>query len=200
MNIVRVQRFSEIDLIVRLRKVYMLKDKNRRPYVFSVISLESINLNCLIPAQRYVLSDELKKVRDLKWALLEHDVDIFKLDGYVKCWFDGIDEPIDVLPPIVEESFEPNDSVVNIVNDGMHRIYMALLEGITPQVVFIRGVLKSCPYYAYPVPGGWNSVEIVDSLPENYIKKWHRIKNNKTLYRNFNSAFENVGGPRGRTA
>jgi len=29
-------------------------------------------------------------------------------------------------------------------------------------------------------------------------KKFHRIRENKKLYRNFNSAFLNVGGPRGR--
>jgi hypothetical protein len=39
-------------------------------------------------------------------------------------------------------------------------------------------------------------VEERDDLPPGYLKKWHRIENYHALYRNFNSAFSNVGGPR----
>jgi len=35
-------------------------------------------------------------------------------------------------------------------------------------------------------------------IPEGVLKKWHRIPDNKRLYRDFNSAFLNVGGPRGQ--
>ena len=40
-------------------------------------------------------------------------------------------------------------------------------------------------------------LQIMQDLPEGYIKKWHRIKNYKSLYRDFNTGFQNVGGPRG---
>ena len=73
---------------------------------------------------------------------------------------------------------------------------MALREWVVPEVVLIRGVPKNLPYYAFPVPGGWNSVEEREDLPPGYLKKWHRIADYHSLYRNFNSAFKNVGGPR----
>lgn len=124
-------------------------------------------------------------------------MDIFKLDGYVTIWLEGYDDPIDVLPPVVERSEEADWSVVNILNDGMHRVYLARMERTPIQVVYASGVPKQFPYYAFPLVNGWNDVEIVSELPDGYIKKWHRIREYKTLYRNFNSGFQNVGGPRG---
>jgi len=111
---------------------------------------------------------------------------------------EGYDEKVDLLPPVIEEFIEKNGRVVRIINDGMHRVYLAFLEWIVPQVIYVRGVPKNLPYYAFPIPEqDWTKIEIVDDIPARYIKKWHRIEKNKRLYRNFNSAFINVGGPRG---
>ena len=197
MKIEKVQHQSAELLINRLRHVTMLKAPNVYPYNDVFISLENIRTDYLYPPQRYVLVDELKKVRELKWALQEHGIDLFRLDGYVKLFLEGEDMPVDLLPPVVEESVEADGSVIPLINDGMHRVYVARLEGIAPQVIYIRGVPKNLPYYAYPVPGGWDKVETVHDLPEGFLKKWHRTENYKSLYRNFNSAFDNVGGPRG---
>lgn len=196
MKINNIERFSGEQLIQSLKKVTMLKDPEIEVYNNAFISLEKISPTYLSPPQNYILRDELKKVRQLKWALQEHDVDLFMLDGFVRLFLDGADEPVDLLPPIVEESIERDGSIHFIVNDGMHRVYMALREWIIPQVVLIRGIPKEYPYYAFPVPGGWNGIEERDDLPINYLKKWHRISNYHALYRNFNSAFSNVGGPR----
>lgn len=136
-------------------------------------------------------------MRDLRWSLRDHGVDLFRLDGYVTIWLEGYDDPIDVLPPVVEQSPEADGSVVNILNDGMHRVYLARMERSPLQCVFAANVPKQFPYYSFPLANGWNGVEIVSELPEGYIKKWHRIKNYKSLYRDFNSGFQNVGGPRG---
>jgi hypothetical protein len=80
-------------------------------------------------------------------------------------------------------------------------MYVARLEWKTPQVAYIRGIPAGYPYYAYPIPGDncWDVVKILEGshIPSGLIKKWHRISDNKTLYRNFNSSFTNVGGPRG---
>jgi hypothetical protein len=197
MRVTKVQHFSPEELIKRLRKVTMLKRPDVYPYKDSFISLERVSTNYLSTSQYYILVDELKKVRDLKWALQEHGIDIFNLKGYIKFWLEGRDFPMDLLPPVVEESIESDGSVINIVADGLHRIYMARLEGIIPQVVFIRGIPKDFPYYAYPIAEGWNKIVIVEDLPEGFLKKWHRVENYESLYRNFNSAFDNVGAPRG---
>lgn len=197
-QIERVEHFSEEELIRRLRRVTMLQRPDIYVYETAAISLEEMAVDCLYPAQRYVLAQELQKVREVKWELTRHGYDLFRLNGYVRLWLAGEEHPIDLLPPVVEESMERNGQVVNIVNDGMHRTYLAYLEWAVPQVVFIRGLPRDLPYYAFPNPDRWQGIDIVESLPEGYIKKWHRIQDYKTLYRNFNSAFQQVGSPRGR--
>ncbi len=196
MKIVGVERFPESLLLEKLRKVTMLKAPEVLIYRDAFISLEKVAVRSLSPPQNYILRSELKKVRELKWALEEHQVDIFELNGFVRLKFEEQGEPVDLLPPVVEESIERDGSVHFIVNDGMHRVYMALREWVIPQVILVRGVPKNLPYYAYPVPHGWDGIEERDDLPPGYLKKWHRIENYHALYRNFNSAFINVGGPR----
>ncbi len=195
-KIARIQHFSENDLIESLRQVTLLKRPEVTIYEHAYISLETINPAILSPAQNYILRSELKKVRELKWALEAHNVDIYLLRGYLRLWMEGLDDPIDLLPPVVEESIERNGSIHFIINDGMHRVYMALREWTRTQAVVIRGIPREYPYYAFPVPGGWESVEEREDLPEGYLKKWHRIADYHALYRNFNSAFLNVGAPR----
>lgn len=196
MNIVKHELFSERDLIERLRKVTMLKSPDTKVYEQAFISLERIATDFMTPPQNYILREELKKVRLLKWSLEKRGINLFELNGFVRITLENLSEPIDVLPPIVEESIEKDGSMNLIINDGMHRVYMARREWLIPQVVFIRGIPKDLPYYAYPAPNGWNGVEERDDLPPGYLKKWHRIENYHALYRNFNSAFVNVGGPR----
>ncbi|MHB8155840.1 MAG: hypothetical protein ACYDEQ_00345 [Desulfocucumaceae bacterium] len=198
MNILRIERHSADDLLERLRRVSMLTHPDFFIYRESFISLEKIRTEFLSPPQSYILTAELQKVRNLRWQLKEFGVDLFCLEGYVSIYLEGEDEPVDVLPPVVEESVEEDGSVHNIICDGMHRVSLARMEWSIPQVVYIRGIPRAKPYYAYPVPGGWGEVVTREDLPEGFIKKWHRIKEYKTLYRDFNSAFNNVGGPRGR--
>ncbi len=196
MNIIKHEFFSEQELVERMRQVTMLKSPQTRVYEQAFISLEKISTDFMAPPQNYILRQELKKVRELKWALEKRGINLFELQGFVRITLEGHSEPVDVLPPVVEESIEQNGSIHLIINDGMHRVYMARREWTIPQVVLIRGVPKNLPYYAYPTPGGWSGVEERDDLPPGYLKKWHRIENYHSLYRNFNSAFINVGGPR----
>lgn len=199
-KVLKVEQFSEQDLIDRLRKLTMLKDETVYPYEKAFVSLENISTEDLFPAQRYVLKEELLKVRTLKWELEKHGVDLFNLNGFVRMTLEGEPEPIDLLPPIVEEQIEKNGRIANIINDGMHRVYSAYLEWVIPQVVFVRGLPKDLPYYSFPIPErDWSKIELKDDIPSSFIKKWHRIEDNKKLYRNFNSSFTNVGGPRGNT-
>lgn len=196
MKIDKIERFPVSELICKLRNVTMLKAPEKKVYTDAFISIEKIRPEFLAPPQNYILKPELKKARELKWALEEHGVNIFELGGFVRLFLNSSQAPIDLLPPIIEESIEADGSVHLIINDGMHRIYMALREWTIPEVILIRGIPKHLPYYAFPVPGGWKSVEERDDLPNDYLKKWHRIADYHSLYRNFNSAFLNVGGPR----
>lgn len=196
-RIAKVQYRPEGDLLERLRHVTLLKRPDVYVYRDAAISLEKIPVEDLYPAQRYVLVQELQKVRHLKWELERFGFDLFQLNGYLKIWLDGEDEAIDLLPPVVEESLERNGRMVYLINDGMHRLYLAYLEWVIPQVILVRGVPEDLPYYAYPIPEKWKGVQMVRDLPPGTIKKWHRIQDHHALYRNFNSAFDNVGAPRG---
>ncbi len=197
MNILHVERFNETDLVSRMKEVRMLEDPEVLVYRDALISLERIHTRHLSPPQYYLLRTELEKVRNLKWALEEHGVDLFRLNGFVRLTLEGFEQPVDLLPPVIEESFEDDGSVHLLVNDGMHRVYLSYLEWKIPQVIYVRGVPRHLPYYAFPIPGGWDKLEIREDIPAGYVKKWHRIQFNKRLYRDFNSAFQNVGGPRG---
>lgn len=198
MRIEKIVHHSENELIERLRGVQLLKKPDVLIYRDCLISLERISTDWLYPTQRYVLIQELEKVRNLQWALKEQGYDIFYLNGFLEIWIEDRDHPITLLPPVVEESIESNGSVVIIINDGMHRLYLARHQWVIPQVVYVRGIPKEYPYYAYPNPKQWDNIEVIDELPPGYIKKWHRISDYHSLYRNFNSAFYSVGAPRGR--
>lgn len=194
----QVEHFPQEELFRRLKRVTMLHRRDVFVYENAEIRLEEVPVDRLYPAQRYVLVQELMKVRHLKWELARRHYDLFHLDGYLKVWLEGESDPLDLLPPVVEEWVEANGQAVNLINDGMHRLYLAYLEWVTPQVILVRNIPPEYPYYAFPNPTQWHGVEWVDSLPEGYVKKWHRIADYKTLYRDFNSAFDRVGAPRGR--
>ena len=196
MKIIRVIKHTERELIKQLKKVALLNTPDILIYQNAFISLEKISTDFLSPPQNYLLINELEKVRNLKWELLQHDINIHELNGYVTIYFEDLDHPVNLLPPVVEESIENNGFVFNLINDGMHRLYMARLDMIVPQVVYIRGVPKKYPYYAYPLLNGWHGVNMVETVPVELLKKWHRVENYTDLYRNFNSAFHNVGGQR----
>lgn len=201
MHITKVTRHSPPELLERLRQVPLLKQPEVRLYADALISLESIHTDCLAPTQNYVWLAELKKVQELRWSLAEHGVDLFRLEGFVTYTVraeDGTEEHYDVYPPIVEESVEADGRVALLINDGMHRLYLARLERVVPQVVYVRGVPKKYPYYAFPRPEGWGGIDLLADNPDpkTYLKKCHRRRDNKRLYRDFQSVFANVGRSR----
>jgi len=195
-KITKIIHYPERILTRKLRDITMLKNSLVHIYENVFISLEKLSVDCLVPPQNYVLSCELLKKRELKYALEEHGYDLFNIGGYLEFCLEGDATPITLLPPIVEESIEADGTVMPIINDGMHRAYLARIERRRLEVVFIRGIPKQYPYYAYPVRGEWDKVEIMNNLPTGYIKKWHRIEDNKKLYRNFDSVFTNCSKPR----
>jgi hypothetical protein len=201
-KIKKVELHSQTELLTNLRRVVMLKDPNSYPYAQAALTVTTLPWSEIRPAQRYILADGLQKVHCLEWELKEHGLDIFKLDGYVTVWTDQSSEPIDLLPPVVETVNEADGSLINIINDGMHRMYAARLEWKLPNIVLVRNLPEKYPYYAYPIPGSnpWDQISLVEggTIPASLIKKWHRTEDNKLLYRDFNSAFINVGGPRGQ--
>lgn len=196
MRIENLKYSCSYDLVCNLYKVTLLQDPSFKIYQDAYISIETINTDCIAPTQYYVLNEELQSKLELKYELIKWRKDLFDIRGYLEFNVQGEAINRTLLPPIVEESIERDGSIIHLLNDGMHRVYLARMEGRNITVAYIRGVPKNYPYYAYPIKGGWDAVEKIDSLQEGYIKKWHRIENNKKLYRNFDSVFSNCSKPR----
>jgi hypothetical protein len=203
---------SEGELISKLEQVTLKGFPQKHIYSNCHISIERVHPNYLSPPQRYVHRDELKKVQDVRWKILEEfGHDILQLRGYIKCVYEGEsfinnyeggkleqydDFVIDILPPVVEEYFGWDGKPHLLINDGMHRAFIAYQMQMPFNIVYIRGVSEHYPYYANPLPAGWRDVEILDIIPEGYIKKFHVVKDHKALFRDFNVAFENIGESR----
>ncbi len=201
MNIVALERHSPAELLQRLRRVPLLKQPDVLIYEHALISLEQVHTDSLHPAQNYIWLQELKKTQELRWSLAAQEVDLFRLEGFVTYTVrdpDGEEVTYDLYPPVVEESIEADGTVALIINDGMHRLYLARLEWAVPQVVYVRGVPKAYPYYAFPRPAGWDGLDILADNPDprTYLKKCHRVRDNKKLYRDFQAVFHNVGRSR----
>lgn len=201
-----VNYFSEGELCENLAHI-KLKGGNAQPYLNSYLSIETLDPNTLAPTQRYVLSKELKKLEQLRWDIeREYGYDILRLSGYLQVSYpddsikhDGPEKyvtTIDILPPVVEEYINPRGKIDLIICDGQHRVFLAYMMGIPLNVVYVRGINKGYPYYAFPLPNGWKDVEIRDDIPSGYIKKFHVAKEHKRLYRWFNDEFSNIGDSR----
>jgi hypothetical protein len=134
------------------------------------------------------------KVLELRDSLLSDGVDIFALDGGV--WVrtsDDPDERIPVIPPVVEESHEPDGRTVLVIADGIHRVYAARAVGAPISVVAARDVPAEHPYYAYALERGWDDVQALDELPDGFQKKEYRRPDNyKSLFREYNAIFPGV--------
>ncbi len=201
MEIIAVKRHSTQELVERLRRVPLLKQPEILVYDQALISLETIHTDYLHPPQNYIWLQELRKVQNLRWSLKEWGVDLFRLDGFVTYTVkqaDGSEVDYDLYPPIIEESLEADCTLAALINDGMHRVYLARLEWVAPQVAYIRGVPKEYPYYAFPRPERWENLDLLadNPDPQAYLKKTHRIRDNKKLYRDFQAVFQNVGRSR----
>ncbi len=201
MNIVALERHDAAALIARLQEVPLLKQPDIFVYREALITLEQIRTDCLHPPQNYIWLQELRKTQELRWSLAAQGVDLFRLEGYVTYTVrqeDGAEEVYDLYPPIVEESVEADGTVALVINDGMHRLYLARLEWVVPQVAYIRGVPKDYPYYAFPRRQGWEGIDLLaeNPDPQTYLKKCHRQRDNKRLFRDFQAVFRNVGRSR----
>ena len=203
MDIIALEQHSSSLLVEKLRRVPLMEQSDVLVYEHALITLDRIHTDYLYPPQNYIWLQELRKTQELRWSLAALGVDLFRLDGYFTYTVrlpGGPEVTYDLYPPIVEESVEADGALTAVINDGMHRVYLARLEWIVPQVVYIRGVPKAFPYYAFPRPQGWEGLDLLaeNPNPQTYLKKCHRQRENKKLFRDFQAVFHNVGRPRSR--
>jgi hypothetical protein len=194
LRILELESFGREELLARLRRVRLVGHGQARPYAAAGLTVETVAPDELAVAQNYLLSANVERILALRSALLEHGVDLFALDGGLRVRTDAVPgEWIPVIPPVVEESHEPDGRTVLLINDGVHRVYAARSCGEPITVVIARGVPREYPYYSYPLEGGWSRVEALPELPAGYRKKAYREpEDHKALYRDFNAVFPGV--------
>ena len=195
MHVLSVEPITPRELLAALRDTRLVGFDGARPYAEATLELvPAVVTGDLAPAQRYVLKGGVAKILELREALLAHGVDVFALDGGVHVrTSEAPDEVVPVIPPIVEESHEPDGRTVLIINDGIHRVFAARSLGLPITTVIARGVPAEYPYYALALADGWADVVELDELPDNFLKKAYRNPGNYTsLFRDFNEQFPGV--------
>jgi hypothetical protein len=194
-RILSIERFTAGELLSTLRRTRLRGYDGAQPYRDATLELvPGVSPDDLTPAQNYVLTPSVEKVLQLRTALLADGVDIFALSGGVYVTTsDDPQERIPVIPPVVEESPEPDGRRVLLINDGMHRVFAARSVESDISVVVVRGVPEEFPYYAYALDGGWSRVTPLSELPDVHQKKEYRQPDNyKALFREFNALFPGV--------
>lgn len=195
MDILSLERFDADELLATLRQTPLRGYDGVQLYSEASLQLvPAADPQWFTPAQNYVLAPGVNKILELRSALLPLGVDIFALDGGVHVTTsDDPQERIPVIPPVIEESAEPDGRTVLLVNDGMHRIFAARKLGLPISSVVVRGVPAEYPYYAFALPDGWSKVVEFDELPDRHQKKEYRQPTTyKSLFRDFNALFPGV--------
>jgi len=203
MRIIQYKKHSREELINRLRKVTLLHSSNTpNPiYVYknAQIELDFIPVSTILPSQFYYLEESLLKVGKIQEALIEQNIDLFNLGGFVNYVTNESDIMYNLLPVVVEYQMEKDGSINAIILDGLHRVILARENNLKKiQVIKIAKVSKDFPHPAYVNPKGWEDVRLMKTPPAKKDKRHWRFPINKAYkyYRDFNSAFENVGKPR----
>jgi hypothetical protein len=175
---VHVETFTRDLLLARLRETRLMGHEGARVYDRATLRVQAFDPLDLMPAQRYVLMPNVRRILELRETL-----DVFALDG--GAYLDGVP----LLPPVVERSTEPDGREVWLINDGIHRVYAAHLAGSPINVVTVEGATH--PYYA--LAASWEEVVELEELPDSFQKKAYRVPENyKALFRDFNAVFPGV--------
>lgn len=189
-----IVEFIECDILERLKDI-KLKGSHLNPYQNASIYYRLDFPHRYKPCQNYILWKQVKMIERIDKACKEQtDHRINNLvNGYLK-----ITTPMGsttFMPPVIEKDYFLNGDF--IINDGMHRMYYAMCFTDDPiRMIVVDGA--TCPYYSYPTT--WDNVDLLgNTIPDDFVKKVHRVKEYKKLYRDFNSVFIHpVGKPRGR--
>ena len=198
----RFEIIPECELLARLKKTRL--QGFGRPFIYEnadVSIVESVDPRELAPAQRFVLTPGVETVERIAAGFQQRGIDVFRLRDGLVFWTDDADEDaIPFIPPVIEESLEPDGRTVWLVNDGIHRVYTAMKLGRSLNIVLAKNVPKEYPYYAYALPNGWTDVTEFEELPDSFQKKTYRDPTGyKALFRDFNEVLPGVQKQRKQT-
>lgn len=205
MDIAHWEFLPEGELLRRLKQTRLKGFSQPLIYEHSTLVIkEQVQPDLLVPAQLYVLRAQVQVVLDIAEVFEQKGIDVFGLTGALLFWMKGsdpaTDPPIPFLPPVVEESEEPDGRIIPLINDGMHRIAAARRLGRKINIVYVSNVPREYPYYAYALPQGFDGVQEIDILTEGFKKKEYRNPQDyKALFRVFTGVFPGVQADRRET-
>ena len=161
-----------------LRDVRMLVDRALKPYAKAKIRLVQIPVTDLDPIANYVLKSQLGQLRLAQADLCsQYALSLFDLTASLntKCAATLFRQ----VPPVIERYFEPTEQrMVNVVIDGLHRVFLAReLELDKIWVVQITEVPDEYPVVSLPVR--WEDVRPVIRVPANRAKRKFRYSSTK---------------------
>lgn len=203
--------FSELETMVK--KVPLVKkDKTGREifvYENANISFRDLSVNEVNPTTLYIIKKNFEFQRDLREALIKsYGIDSLHLEAAYE--IKNEDGSIWTLtPPIIEvterrvnfvagkEEIKYNNTIkinIPIINDGAHRVYLALKEGERFTGMYISDPNQKFPFYSHP--NQWDQIKLVDKVPTSKEeKKFYSREDCYALYRNFSNI--GCGAPRG---
>ena len=196
----RVTKFEQLSTEETLARFKQTRLRGYgQPLVYENAELSLIQnvdiIKTLVPAQRYILRSNVHCILNLADQFERMGVDIFALTGAVLFWYRNDDGemvgPVPLCPPIVEADCGLTDGF--LINDGMHRITAARYRNRSINVIGVTNVPAEYPYYALPLEHGWDEVQVLEEIPDDYVKKAYRDPvNYKALFRDFNGVFPGI--------
>jgi hypothetical protein len=202
--------FDELERMVRGVPLLKKREDGSNVYVYenADISLRELGVNDVNPTSFYVIGENLQTQRDLRKALSSHGVDILHLEGAYEIKNER-GHVWTLMPPVVEVAerevfYVPQDGEIEyldkvklnvpIINDGMHRAFLARELGESFNAVYVSGALSDFPFYAHP--NSWDKIKEVVEVPATKVeKKFYSREDCYGLYRDFGVL--GCGAPRG---
>ncbi|EKD64860.1 MAG: hypothetical protein ACD_50C00281G0003 [uncultured bacterium] len=203
MRIKKHKKYSKEDLIERMRKITLLHSTGSKNSVYvyknANIEVDYIAVSKIVPSQFYYLEKVLSKIGEVEKALRNLKIDLFDLEGHISYQTNESDYRFSLLPVIVEYQREEDGTISPMILDGLHRVLLARKKNLKKiKAVKISNVDLEHPVFGHPNPGGWEDVKSVKTVPDKKNKRLWRFPVDEAYkyYRDFNSAFGNVGKPR----
>lgn len=213
-ELIRIEKHAVQELYAALQQVRLF-NSDVMPYMGCKIEFAWFPSDSeVLPTQRYIRMTDVRK-------LIKIDEEIARVDGgnlYSLCNpYDNVGyvtlhyrkpntDPdlvytVDLLPPVVEATEHKTYPSVTeqYVCDGNTRTFMSRYFQKSLWAVQITN--PTVPYYAEPIRkpfGDWSTMELFEEeIPSNFVKKIRRGSDSHKLYRDFDSAFLNVGSSKG---
>lgn len=212
-KVVRKIEFDELEEMLRNVPLKGKDESGNQIFVYkdAKISLrENVDPNEVNPTTFYLLRENTERQKLIRRELLEKGYDSLHLTGALEILNDTNEKWL-LAPPIIEVTqrvvkYKRQDGEIAyrssfklqipIINDGAHRVSLAMKSKETFNAVWISGVNQNYSHAFYAHPNGWDMVKTVDSVPSTKEgKKLYRLPEVYNVYRDFGVI--GCGGPRG---